>query len=101
MKLYVTDWAPNGTNDLIACDAVGNVVDVLEEATFGIDVCRCKQQFGVYCGQLCDASDDAADSVVAEIDVFTAYGSLAVSPVRSHDEALERLNQFIRRNKCV
>jgi hypothetical protein len=39
-NLYVTDWAPNGTNDLLVCDSDHQIVHVIESATFGIDVCR-------------------------------------------------------------
>lgn len=38
--LYVTDWAPNGTNDLLICDEDRQIVTCLEQVTFGIDVAR-------------------------------------------------------------
>lgn len=36
-QLYVTDWSPNGTNDLLIVRD-GLIVACIEEATFGIDV---------------------------------------------------------------
>lgn len=43
MHLYVSDWAPNGTNDLLIVDPKTNqVVNYIEKATFGIDVCKAK-----------------------------------------------------------
>lgn len=38
--LYVTDWAPNGTNDLLVVNKYGEILECIEEATFGIDVCK-------------------------------------------------------------
>lgn len=34
-KLYVTDWAPNGTRDLIICDADHQIQAYVPEAVFG------------------------------------------------------------------
>lgn len=39
-KYYVTDWAPNGCNTLIVTDQNNNIVDVLDEVLFGIDVSK-------------------------------------------------------------
>lgn len=40
INLYVTDWAPNGTNDLLICDENHTIVDYIEGATFGINVMK-------------------------------------------------------------
>jgi hypothetical protein len=37
-NLYVTDWAPNGTNTLLVCDEDHQIIAAVEEATFGINV---------------------------------------------------------------
>lgn len=37
-QFYVTDWAPNGTNDLIVRDCRGRQVDYKPEALFGVNV---------------------------------------------------------------
>lgn len=40
LNLYVTDWAPNGTNDLLICNEAHEIIHVVEQATFGIDVMK-------------------------------------------------------------
>ena len=48
-NLYVTDWAPNGTNDLLIVNKeTGSVVEVIKECTFGIDVFKPRRQFTQY-----------------------------------------------------
>ena len=37
LKYYVTEWNPNGTNDLLIADESGDVVNSVSEATFGIN----------------------------------------------------------------
>jgi hypothetical protein len=39
-RLFVTDWAPNGTNDLLIVDRDGEIKACVSEATFGIDVAK-------------------------------------------------------------
>lgn len=39
--LYVTDWAPNGTNDLVVVNRKTNEIkEIISQATFGIDVAK-------------------------------------------------------------
>lgn len=38
-QFYVTDWAPNGTNDLVVFQA-GKQVAYFEEALFGVNVSK-------------------------------------------------------------
>lgn len=40
MKLYIAYWNPNGTNDLLVCDDDHQIIECIEEATFGINVTR-------------------------------------------------------------
>lgn len=38
--LYVTDWAPNGTNGLVVRDSEGVQVDYRDEVLFGVNVSK-------------------------------------------------------------
>ena len=38
MRYFITDWAPNGTHELIITDSKLQVKHVIDEALFGIDV---------------------------------------------------------------
>jgi hypothetical protein len=110
MHFYVTDWAPNGTNDLLAVDDNWNVVDCLPEATFGIDVTSLKDTESralILEGTDCVSSIDEdrneyADAMpalyIAEVTPFTLHRKLAVSPGISAAESRARLVEFLKRN---
>ena len=41
IELYLTDWMPNGTNDLLIVDKSTNeIIEFVESAAFGVDVCK-------------------------------------------------------------
>lgn len=84
--IYVTEMAPNGTNDLLLMSEDGDCVDLLEEATFGIDV-SLKNGFELY------------DSWVRDIShsVDLIMRKAAVSPVRDRGEAESRIRKFLMR----
>ena len=88
LNLYVTDWAPNGTNDLLICDEENQIVGCVEEATFGIDVMKHRSLINDLI-----ADDTQVDSIerqneelpseftfVRQIDIKTLKRRLCVSP---------------------
>jgi hypothetical protein len=110
-NLYVTDWAPNGTNDLLVVDAEsGGILEMIESATFGINVAK-----GWY-GHVIDADQnevielseaqqrrfrqaavngephDWFASTVRPISVDELFRKLAVSPVDPDgDDVIDQL----------
>ena len=94
--LYVTDWAPNGTNDLLICDEDHQIVDSVESATFGIDVTKLQngeRQLVANSEDVFPVDDEiAADwkqneyvpsefTLVRQIDIDTLRRKLCVSPL--------------------
>lgn len=48
IELWVCNWAPNGTNDLLIVNGnTGEVIATIDEATFGIDVMKPKGAQGM------------------------------------------------------
>ncbi len=94
INLYVTDWAPNGTNDLLVCDENHQIIAAVEAATFGIDVTRCapdletvlvandREVFPIPRDEAGEALSMPSDLVlVRQINTKTLRNKLAVSPV--------------------
>lgn len=94
LELYVTDWEPNGTNDLLVVDGnTGEVIECIESATFGIDVCKAKPMersmlygYSNYVGEYPDAENqeelEFPENVVClRIDIDTLKQKLCISPI--------------------
>lgn len=93
INLYVTDWAPNGTNDLLICDENHQIVSIVEGATFGIDVMKHRSPINdlvasdaqVFSIPALEEGEEvpAELTFVRQIDVPTLKRFLVVSPVDS------------------
>lgn len=92
-RLYALDWNPNGTNDLIVTDEDCQVLDLLPEALFGVNVD--KGQIGG--GLLVTDGEEVwydctspevlfpACTVVREVTLTEALRQAAVSPCDDGD----------------
>lgn len=115
LKFYVTDWAPNGTADIIITDLDGQLLTSLDEAVFGLP-CRPKDSLGnvsvLGYGEsimMIDYADEESfiESIldgeisdfcpVSEVSFDEVSEHLAVSPVRSREEAESRLNMAVKK----
>ena len=96
IQLFVTDWAPNGTNDLLIVDG-GDVVACIPEAVFGIDISKQQSQAGVWGDTLVDveAVDGEHVYLVAEVSLATVRRNLAVHPGLSREDADKRLSKAL------
>lgn len=83
--LYITDWAPNGTHDLIITDAYGTIIDYMSEAVFGMNV-NCTPDAACFYGESIGAKPQEYDfmsedvSPVWAVTPAQARSALAVSP---------------------
>lgn len=111
LKFYVTYDAPNGTRDLVITDLDGTVVGSLDEAVFGgmyrfkdgmgnLTVCFYGETVGMLPWD--DESIDVIESgelsdiqPLAEVSLDDINEGLAVSPVLSSAEALNRLERAL------
>lgn len=94
--LYVCEWAPNGTNDLVIVDEDNQIIEVISEALFGVRVSidhRIDGQTALiedFIGTL--ATDDLeAGVLVNSISLETALKRIAVSPVNDGRETVATL----------
>jgi len=113
LKFYVTDWAPNGTADILITDFDGQLLTSLDEAVFGLP-CRPKDRLGnvsvLGYGEsiMMIAYDDEKSFIenildgeisdfcpVSEVSFDEVSEHLAISPVRSAEEAEARLTKAI------
>jgi hypothetical protein len=103
-QLYVTDWAPNGTNDLLVVRD-GQIVDCLPEATFGIDLRKTKDNAWVFDGfdwLVAPGTVDSLDaSVVGRVSMAQVSEALAVSPLLSRTEAEARALAFLNQHGLI
>lgn len=83
--IYVTEMAPNGTNDLMIVDSEGECLKYLEEATFGVDV-SLTNSFKLN-------NDTWVRDVSSRIDLIMRMA--AVSPLCNRDEAESRIRAFL------
>jgi hypothetical protein len=91
INLYVTDWAPNGTNDLLVCDENYYIIECIDEVTFGIDVTKSDVDEAQLCADseqvLCIddmelVPDNGSDiTLVKRIDLGTLHMKLCISPM--------------------
>lgn len=103
-NLYVTEWASNGTNDLLICNDEYEIVHCIPEATFGIDVCKPGNQAMLFYGDYIDSMPDATDEVqydttmhtrLKQIDYTTLLKRIACSPLDADGESiLEQLKKY-------
>lgn len=95
MKLYVTEWQPNGTNSLVLVDDDGQVVSCLDRALFGVNVrfMNLDRQTVLSEDQILSVeSDEYRESegtllLIEEIEPEVALERLAISPVSDGSEA--------------
>lgn len=84
MKLYACFWNSNGTNDLLAVDESGMIVDTLEEGLYGFDIMSGKLAVALD-GILYSYDDFDAQNIdstiCCEISLFTAIARRACSHV--------------------
>jgi hypothetical protein len=92
MRLYVTEFNPNGTNDLVITNDDSQVVDYIPEATFGVRIPNNYLQLAIMINgeDVTAASENYADEVselpetlalLTPITVGDLSRFLAVSPI--------------------
>lgn len=102
--LYVTDWAPNGTNDLLVVQD-GHVIACLPEATFGIDVSiqtAALTPWGIV--DMAVALEEIEETVdwVRPVSLEMLGQSLAVHPFdRGHEKADLRMLAFLNEHGII
>jgi hypothetical protein len=107
-RFYVTEWQPNGTNDLIIVDQDSQIVEVIPEALFGVptffnrhdllvcdsdQVLRAPWDQGFIDSILCGEISEFAP--VEEISPYKALSHIAQSPVNNGSEAASILKKYI------
>jgi hypothetical protein len=98
---YVSDWGPNGTNDLIITDQDGTIVDSLSEAIFGV-LCKLDPMGGaMHCNGVEVFYVEAADleclqveDLVYEFDAEYLLRHVAVSPVSNGSKAIAMIKKY-------
>lgn len=86
VKYMVLDWNPNGTND-VAIVVNDEVIDVLPELTFGIDINRYVTE------------EIEPDAYAASVPLKTVIEKLAVSPVHTRAFQYNRLMASINKGE--
>lgn len=97
--MYLTDMAPNGTNDLLIVDGnSGELIEVVEAATFGYPRNTWIKPNAVFYGPSCfvgglpESQDDVLeeyDTYVYSVDAATILKQLCVSPLDPNGEKLQ------------
>ena len=82
IECLVHDWNPNGTND-VTFVFKDEVIGTLDEVTFGIDI----NKFAI---EYISETDCAA-----LVPLHYVLSKLAVSPMRTSEQARERVRSFI------
>jgi hypothetical protein len=72
IKLYLTDFNPNGTNDLIVVDDDGTILAGLDNVTFGFSRSKYDMAMTAHCNELTDTSALTDDELI-EIGVTGLY----------------------------
>lgn len=78
---FVYDWNPNGTNDLAVVNDIGEVVDGISEALFGVDVNKLKTE---------ETYLDPYDNPSYEIPAKLVSRYIACSPLDPHGKSVLR-----------
>lgn len=102
-QLWVTDWAPNGTNDLLIVEN-GEVLAYLDEATFGINVLGGPLAHHGYVGsesRWINIGYWPGADAVRRVALEHVSHALAVSPVRTSDEAEARVLAFLNEHGII
>lgn len=95
-NLYVTYWNPNGTNDLLVCDEDHQIVTVIDEATFGIDVMKYRSPINdlivddqqVFSIKRVESELPSEFTFVKQIELKELKRRLCVSPIDPNGEHL-------------
>jgi hypothetical protein len=86
-RLFVTEWNPNGTNDLIVLDTRNNSLQYIENSTFGINVEVCGDSITVLdqYGELSEIEsidyDPATMTVLKSVSLIKVLRNVCCSPV--------------------
>lgn len=106
VRFYCTNWAPNGTSDLVITDLDGQVIAFLDEFLFGpvLDHNQCGDTLGGVhvCFdedvQMMDRLDEGLDehSIVYPLTIDDVIGSIAVSPMHSLADQRKRLSAAVK-----
>jgi hypothetical protein len=107
-RFYVTDWQPNGTNNLVITNENGEVVEYVSEALFGVSVDFNTSELLVTDGHwvLCLDDQEQVEDVLngddpifaplMEISGFKAMHHIAISPVRDHSAVGSIIKRYMR-----
>jgi hypothetical protein len=88
-RLYITEWSPNGTSDLVITDIEHNILQVVEEAVFGVNG---DFKYSIEGNEVFDnAGYDEVDCRVAEVSLKQVLSSVAVSPVSDGADLIDAL----------
>ena len=84
-KLYLTEFGPNGTNDLLIVDrGTGSIVDLIEETSFGYSATAklvCDGETIESIKSLAGALDPELHTVVYPVSLSQVLRCICVSPV--------------------
>ena len=106
-KVYVSDWAPNGCNDLIFTDSDDQVIGAMSESLFGFNIKP--DALGNYTGCLYGESMIMVDSGEfpdydssaiqlchwQPIPMELVLKKLAISPVKTYNDAVKELKDSV------
>lgn len=108
-KFFVTEWQPNGTNDLIITDECYQIVATIDSALFGVRVdFKASELIVADSDQVLEAPWDAEFITailegdihefcpVIEISAFKAMQHIAVSPVSDGSKAKSLIKKYMR-----
>lgn len=102
-RFYATDLMPNGTNTLLVVDREGSVVDIMDDALFGVNVMP--ENLGAKLAVI-DESGKVLDGlvkaeamkygveVVRELSIKEVLANVAVSPVNDGSQVIEFVNKY-------
>lgn len=107
LELYVCDWAPNGTNDVLLYSTTnGEIIDSVPELTFGIDVVAKDPEEQLVVHAYYDfistaeiwptVADSSLLTYVRPVNLSDVVSRIAISPVTTEQSQLERLVSAIK-----
>jgi hypothetical protein len=101
-KFYVTDFAPNGTQDLVIADREGNIIEARSEAIWGLHVIPSASVMAlgdqiVHDRELRESLMDAPNDVcfLYPTSTSTLMRHVAVSPVCDGSETVAFIKKYM------
>lgn len=96
LKLFVTDFSPNGTQDLLIVDKTGIVIDSMSEACFGLRVwakpyLSTENLVLPLQGQDYDAESEC---LVYPVNLESVLRHIAASPVSDGSQVIEFIKKY-------